>query len=369
MILEKVMKIKLLNQFRMILIILSIFSNVMAVDIPFKSNSIHTFTYKKLIDLGIGWNFRTFQYRLFDHRIGMEKINYRTDKIPDDFPFFIQGKIMSPEKLTTLYASIGTSSGIQKTEKTNSPPRLIGIASFQDANKNGVLEPGETGIVSLYIRNEGDGSAEKIEILNHISNPLFKEKIHIEQINPIKKIKPWKDNRQQIPISASISLPKGKFNLAFAGRDKSGNILPVMRIAIFTSDTVIKKIEQPEIKENFIDKQPETKEIPTMENISEPEISEVLTPTILRVFSANEYTVDLGSSYGIKEGQLLDVFIPGEESIHPATGMVLSTREEILIGQLRIIKVNETYSNAKLVRLLGERSIQIGDRIRMAQGK
>jgi len=78
------------------------------------------------------------------------------------------------------------------------------------------------------------------------------------------------------------------------------------------------------------------------------------------VVSVDENTLitDLGTSKGVFEGLRLNIYRENEPIIHPITKQVLGNKK-ILVGEIEIKEVFESYSNAKILKLV--RSAKPGD--------
>jgi len=78
-----------------------------------------------------------------------------------------------------------------------------------------------------------------------------------------------------------------------------------------------------------------------------------------------EYIIDLDASRGVRVGDLFVASIPGEKIVHPVTGEVLGSLDEVR-AQLKVSKVLEGYSFA--VPLPGSSPLEKGTEIKRFQG-
>lgn len=74
-----------------------------------------------------------------------------------------------------------------------------------------------------------------------------------------------------------------------------------------------------------------------------------------------EYLIDLDATQGVVEGDLFSVVVPGERVVHPVTGKVIGTLDQVK-GFLQVTKVRSGYSYARPIGK--EKSFAKGDVIR-----
>ena len=77
--------------------------------------------------------------------------------------------------------------------------------------------------------------------------------------------------------------------------------------------------------------------------------------------SEDEYIIDLDDTKGVERGDIFSVVKPGKKIVHPVTGKVLGTLEEIK-GVLRVIRIKSGYSFAQSLGKVAD--ISAGDPIR-----
>jgi curli biogenesis system outer membrane secretion channel CsgG len=82
------------------------------------------------------------------------------------------------------------------------------------------------------------------------------------------------------------------------------------------------------------------------------QVSDVVFPIRVLVKRDAQITINRGEGAGVEVGQRFNVFAQGEELVDPDTGEVLG-REEVKVGQARIISVQPKLSTAELLEDTG----------------
>ena len=68
---------------------------------------------------------------------------------------------------------------------------------------------------------------------------------------------------------------------------------------------------------------------------------------VIKVSGANLY-INIGSNWGVKVGDVFEVFRKGEELIDPDTGLPLGAEEE-KVGEIEVVKVKEKYAVCRIL--------------------
>lgn len=97
---------------------------------------------------------------------------------------------------------IAKQSELQKF-KREIPPNLIAELSFKDDNRNGILEGNENAIITIKLKNIGEGKAQGLNVF--LINEIYDKELTIGGYS-LEKLEPNKTVEIEIPIKASINI-------------------------------------------------------------------------------------------------------------------------------------------------------------------
>ncbi len=100
------------------------------------------------------------------------------------------------------------------------PPNLYVDLSFEDKNKNGILEPDETAILKLTISNKGKGAAQGLVVL--VEDDVNDRELIINAGKKIPYIYPNKSVQVDIPIKANFNIKSAEHKLKISVREYFG---------------------------------------------------------------------------------------------------------------------------------------------------
>jgi hypothetical protein len=103
--------------------------------------------------------------------------------------------------------------------KRNLTPDLHADLSYEDANKNGILEAGESSTLKITLKNEGQGYANNLQIRIVDNNTDRDIKIPSQDIDIIRN---GESKNIEIPISAGYNIKTGQHRLSIIVNEKYG---------------------------------------------------------------------------------------------------------------------------------------------------
>ena len=91
------------------------------------------------------------------------------------------------------------------------PPNLFVNLSFEDSNKNGILEPNELALLKLTITNKGKGPAQGLLVT--IKNNTYDSDLKIEDNKRIPYLYPDQSVIVDIPMKANFNIRSAEHKL------------------------------------------------------------------------------------------------------------------------------------------------------------
>ena len=104
--------------------------------------------------------------------------------------------------------------------KRGLPPILYAVLSFEDDNKNGILEANEKAKITLDIRNQGKGPAQDLRI--NVKDNVIDPYLTIGTVGTIPFLLTSEQKRIVIPLSAGMDIKSGEHKLTIEIKEYFG---------------------------------------------------------------------------------------------------------------------------------------------------
>lgn len=153
---------------------------------------------------------------------------------PYCIPFYIKGGIskmwggydstgvyyIGSISTTSYFLSLGLSLGLYGYRYNL--PKLRPYLNFIDGNGNRVLQPGESGIIEVKLRDrDRKNPAKDLDIDVSIIPSSFKNYLTFPSIFPVRSFFYWNDKTVSIPISTSGDIPSKRVKVILTGYDRN----------------------------------------------------------------------------------------------------------------------------------------------------
>ena len=111
--------------------------------------------------------------------------------------------------------------------KRGMPPNLYVDLTYEDGNKNGILEPNEVSVLKLKITNKGKGPAQGLLI--KVSDNVYDPEFHILDGQKIPYLYPGQTTEVNVPIKAGFDIKSKEHKLKISVSEHFGYDMAVLK--------------------------------------------------------------------------------------------------------------------------------------------